>query len=93
MRHGAARERLDHLGQQPPVPGEQLLMAGDVVQVQHRRVVQRRGQASGERGLPGAGVPVDADETDRTAGRRKAAELGGEGVDGGSRSASAAAGI
>jgi hypothetical protein len=72
------RERGDHLRQQALGPLEQLVVAGDVVEVEHRGVAQFPGQLPGERGLSGAGVSVDADEADRAAGRREAAEPGGE---------------
>lgn len=80
----AVAERGDHLAQQPPGPVEQFVVAGDVVEAQHRRAAEGVGQMSGERGLSGAGVPVDADQTDRTAGRGQPAEPGGEVVDDGS---------
>ncbi|GLX52289.1 hypothetical protein Shyhy01_52390 [Streptomyces hygroscopicus subsp. hygroscopicus] len=60
-------------------------MAGDVVEVEHRRPVQRGGQPPGEGGLPGAGVPVDADQPDRSEGRREPAQPGGEVLNGDSR--------
>ncbi len=82
MRGLAAGERADHLGQEPLRPVEELLVAGDVVEVQHRRPVQRGGQAPGEGGLSGAGVPVDTDEPDRSQGGGKPAQPGGEVVNG-----------
>ncbi|GAA4036471.1 hypothetical protein GCM10022233_00580 [Streptomyces shaanxiensis] len=82
----APGERFDHLGQQAPGPLEQLVVARDVVEVQHRGVAERPGQLPGERGLSGAGVPVDGDQADRAAGRGEAAESGGEVVNRFSRS-------
>ncbi|GGW51090.1 hypothetical protein GCM10010503_30150 [Streptomyces lucensis JCM 4490] len=60
-------------------------MAGDVVEMQHRRPAQRGGQPSGEGGLPGAGVPVHADQPDRPQGGRKPAQPVGEVLNGDSR--------
>ncbi|TQJ47669.1 hypothetical protein FBY34_7105 [Streptomyces sp. SLBN-115] len=86
----AAAERLDDLAQQPPGPGEQLVVAGEVVETQDRRAPQRLGEPSGQGGLPRAGVSVDTDQPDRPTGRRQTAQTGGELtegelMDGGSR--------
>ncbi|BDH04942.1 hypothetical protein HEK131_21690 [Streptomyces seoulensis] len=75
-------QRLDHLGGQAAGPGEELVVAGDVVQVQHRCPAERGGQVPGEGGLPGARVSVDADQPDRPQGGGEAAQTAGEVVNG-----------
>jgi hypothetical protein len=52
--------------------------------MQHGGAAERGGQPGGEGRLPGARVPVDADQPDRPAGGRQPAQEEGEIVDGGS---------
>lgn len=84
-RRRAAAQRLDHLVQQAGRPAEELLVRRDVVEVQYGRAAQGRGQPFRERGLPGARVPVDADQADGAGGGRQPAQVGGEIVNGWSR--------